>query len=196
MISTVTLNPALDKCIYVDKLHANDTNRIIRMETDAGGKGLNASRVLKQLGNETTALGFVGGHTGKYIEHALSSSGICVDFVHTDTNTRTNMCIQEACGAPPTTLNEPGPQVTEEQFEDLYSKVRDAASKSSMVICGGSLPPGAPPDTYRRLVKEISEAGSEAILDSDGEAMRLGIEAAPFMIKPNRDEVRRLGSSW
>lgn len=192
MIATVTLNPALDRCIYVDSLLPNDTNRVIRMETDAGGKGLNGSRVLKELGSETIALGFVGGHTGHYIEHVLKSNGIPVDFVYTDTDTRTNLCIQEVSGAPPTTLNELGPHITESQFDELFAKVREAASRSSIVIFGGSLPPGAPVDTYQRLVKLAADAGAKVVLDSDGEPMRLGMEAAPFMIKPNRDEVRRL----
>jgi len=192
MIATVTLNPALDRTIYIDHLLPNDTNRIVRTETDIGGKGINASRVLKELGCNTIALGFLGGHTGRYIESVLVSEGIQTDFVRVGTDTRTNICVQETSGAPPTTLNESGPQVTEDEFEELFAKVRKVARKSSMVILGGSLPPGTPEDTYKKLVRLITEAGAKAVLDSDGEPMRLGMEAIPFMIKPNRDEAHRL----
>lgn len=192
MIATVTLNPALDKSVYIDKLRPNDTNRIRKIEVDAGGKGVNASRVLKELGSETVALGFLGGQTGRFIEHVLSTEGIPTDFVLTDSDTRTNIVVQETSGVPPTTLNEPGPSISEDEFEELLSKVRKAARRSSMVILGGSVPPGAPKDVYQKLVKVAQDAGAQAILDSDGEPMRLGMQAVPFMIKPNRDEVRRL----
>lgn len=192
MISTVTLNPAFDKSIYIDKLIPNDTNRIIKVETDAGGKGINASRVLKELGSETVALGFLGGDTGRFIEQVLISNGIQTDFVHIDSPTRTVIGVQEASGAPPTTFNEPGAPVTEDEFDELSAKVRRTARKSTMMAFGGSLPPGAPVDTYRKLVTLARNAGTRVILDSDGEPMRLGIEARPYMIKPNRAEVERL----
>lgn len=192
MIATVTLNPALDKSIYVDKLRPNDTNRIAKIEIDAGGKGINASRVLKELGSDTLALGFLGGRTGRFIEHVLGEEGIPTDFVHVRAETRTNVSVQEASGAPPTTLNEPGPRVAKREFDELCVKVREAAGNSSMMILGGSLPPGAPEDAYRTLVEIVQDAGARAILDSDGEPMRLGMQAVPFMIKPNRAEAQRL----
>jgi 1-phosphofructokinase len=192
MIATITLNPALDRSIYVDKLLPNDTNRILKVETDIGGKGINASRVLREIGSETMCLGFIGGKTGRFIEHELRQDGIGTDFVRVTTETRTNIGIQESSGAPPTTLNEPGPTITDADLSELYGKVRVAASKSSMVVLGGSLPPGAPADIYHTLVGLVQAEGAQAILDADGEPMRLGMEAAPFMIKPNRAEVERL----
>jgi 1-phosphofructokinase family hexose kinase len=192
MIITVTLNPALDKTVYVDKLRPNDANRIQRIEVDAGGKGVNASRVLKELGSQTIALGFLGGNSGKFIEHVLNSEGVPTDFVIVEQETRTNISVQENTGAPPTVFNEPGPFVTEDKLNELLAKVSSTAQQSSMVIFGGSLPPGVPKDIYRTLIKLAHESGAKAILDSDGEPMKLGLEARPFMVKPNRDEVRRL----
>ena len=192
MIATVTLNPALDKSVYIDRLHPNDANRITKIEVDAGGKGVNASRVLNELGSETIVLGFLGGRTGRFIEHVLNTEGIPTDLVHIERETRTNISVQEASGAPPTMLNEPGPPIAEDEFDELFVKVRRAAHRSSIVIFGGSVPPGAPADVYQKLVTIVREAGARAILDSDGEPMRLGMQAAPFMIKPNRDEVQRL----
>ena len=192
MISTVTLNPALDKSIYVDRLHPNDANRILRVEVDVGGKGINASRVLKELGDETIALGFVGGKIGSFLEHALKGEGIPTDFVHVKGDTRTNISVQEMTGSPPTMLNEPGPTITEADFDQLFDKVREVAKKSSFVIFGGSLPPGVPKDIYQLLVKVVQDSDSKAILDSDGEPMRLGMKSTPYMIKPNCEEVERL----
>ena len=194
MIATVTLNPALDKSIYVDRLHPNDTNRILRVEVDAGGKGINASRVLKELGSETIALGFVGGKIGSFIEHVLENEGIPTDFVQVKADTRTNVCIQELTGSPPTMLNEPGPNIAEDDFDKLFDKVRKVARESSFVIFGGSLPPGVPKDIYKLLVNAAQESDSKAILDSDGEPMRLGMKSMPYMIKPNREEAERLVS--
>ncbi len=192
MIATVTLNPALDRSVYLDKLRPNDTNRIVKVETDIGGKGINASRVLRELGSDTMCLGFVGGKIGRFIAHELGHEGIETDFVHVTHETRMNIGIQEASGSPPTMLDEAGPAVTDAELTELYGKVRVAASKSSMVIFGGSLPPGLPSDIYCTLVGLAQAEGAQAILDADGEPMRLGMEAEPYMIKPNRDEVKRL----
>lgn len=192
MISTVTLNPALDKSIYIDRLRPNDANRINKIEIDAGGKGVNASRVLKELGSRTMALGFLGGQTGRFIEQVLSNEGVPGDFVRIERETRTNISVQESTGAPPTVFNEPGATVTEDEIAELFAKVRKVARKSSIVIFGGSLPPGVPTDLYKTLIGVVNEAGAKSVLDSDGEPMRQGLEARPFMIKPNRDEIRRL----
>jgi len=192
MISTVTLNPALDKTIYVRELLPHDTNRIERIETDIGGKGINAARVLKELGLDALALGFVGGKTGRFIQHELHEEGIRTDFVHVHGETRTNLAVQEASGAPPTALNERGPAASPENLRDLTEKVLRAAAHSEMVLLGGSLTPGAPDDLYRALCEGIAEAGAKVVLDADGDAMVAGLRARPYMIKPNRDEAQRL----
>jgi 1-phosphofructokinase family hexose kinase len=192
MISSVTLNPSLDRSVYVDKLLPNDTNRITKVETDVGGKGLNASRILRELNEDTVCLGFIGGDIGRFIEHTLGMKGISTDFVCVDAETRMNIAIQEASGTPPTALNERGPQIQPDDMEELFAKVKKTARHSSMIIFGGSLPPGVPKDTYARLVTIAKEAGARTILDAEGEPMCLGMESLPFMIKPNRDETLRL----
>lgn len=192
MIATVTLNPALDKTIYIDRLLPNDTNRITKIETDAGGKGLNASRVLKELGTETVALGFLGGRTGRQIENELRLEDVPTDFVPIAGETRTNISVQEMSGSPPTMLNEPGPTISEEELGQLRQRVRDAASRSEYILFGGSPAPGVPKDIYCELGGIARGCGARIILDSDGEPMVRGMECRPFMIKPNRDEVRRL----
>ena len=192
MIATVTLNPALDRTVYIEKLLPNDANRIEKVETDAGGKGLNASRILKELGTPTLVLGFTGGQTGGFIEHVLLKEGVPTDFVHIFAETRTNISVQETSGAPPTMFNEAGPPITEDEIDELYVKVRKAAKNSSIVLLGGSITEGVPVGIYFNLAKIVKEAGAKVILDSDEEPMVLGMKAVPFMIKPNRDEVKRL----
>src|SRR5450759_2212971 len=108
MISTITLNPCLDKTIYVNTLVCNDTNRILKAEVDAGGKGINCARMLAELGAEAKALAFVGGETGEYIQCVLARQGVGLVAVTTEKPTRTNICIEDLSGAPPTTLNERG----------------------------------------------------------------------------------------
>jgi 1-phosphofructokinase len=129
MIATITLNPALDKTVYVRGLIVGDTNRIERTEVDAGGKGINASRMLAELGAETVALGFIGGRTGAFIEHVLSQEGIKTDFVQTRVETRSYVDVQDLDGVPPTCLNERGGPITADELEKLKETVRVWARK-------------------------------------------------------------------
>lgn len=192
MIATVTLNPAWDKTIYVDTLLCHDANRIVKTEQDAGGKGINASRVLKELGSETVALGFLGGHTGSFIEHVLQNEGVPTDFVRIAGHTRTNICIQSEDGSPPTMLNEPGPPASKDAVRKLKEKVKEVAAKSYAVIFGGSIVPGVEKDIYHELIHVVDSEGALAILDADGAPLIEGCAATPYMIKPNIDEAGRL----
>ena len=192
MISTVTLNPAFDRTIYVDGLVFGDTNRIIRTELDAGGKGVNASRMLAVLGARTTALGFIGGATGRFIQNVLAEEGIDTDFVETRAETRTNIDIQDNGGTPPTTLNERGGPIGPDELERLKEHVRAWARKSRIVIFGGSIPHGVEPEIYRELIDIAQGEGARAVLDADNHCLTLGLEARPMMIKPNIDEAKRL----
>lgn len=192
MITTITLNPSIDKTIYVTKLACNDTNRISNIEIDAGGKGINCSRMLKELGAETRAITFLGGKTGDFIRLVLDKAGIPVEHVETERPTRTNICIEETSGNPPTTLNERGGPVEHRELVDLFEKVKDASRESSYVVLGGSVPLGINQDVYKVLIQIVKAGGAKAVLDADGEALIDGIKARPFMIKPNRDEAERL----
>lgn len=192
MIATVTLNPALDKTAYVRGLTVGDTNRIERTEVDAGGKGINASRMLAVLGAETVALGFLGGRTGRFIEHVLSEEGIKTDFVRTEIETRTNIGIQDLDGVPPTCLNERGGPITIEELDSLKESVRAWAKKCKVMIIGGSIPQGIESGIYRDLIAIAKAEGAKTILDADNEPLTLGLHAHPTMVKPNIDEAARL----
>ena len=192
MISTVTLNPTVDKTVYVNKLVPNDTNRVIRVELDAGGKGINCSRMLARLGAETRAVTFLGGKTGDFVLSVLEKEGIPVDFVPTKRPTRTCTAIEDSAGPAPTTLNERGGPIEHAELVALFEKAKNAARESSFVVFGGSVPVGVNPDVYNALVQIAAGGGAKAVLDADGEALAEGLKAKPYMIKPNREEAERV----
>ena len=192
MISTVTLNPSIDKTVYIEKLAPNDTNRITRIETDAGGKGINCSRMLKRLGIDANVVVFLGGSLGEYIRTTLSREGIAVSHIETSKPTRTCIAIEESNGKPPTTLNEKGGPIDHDEFVNLLELVKNIAVDSQYVVFGGSVPLGLNQDAYNVLIQICNAKGCKTILDTDGAALVEGIKAKPFMVKPNRAEAERL----
>ena len=192
MILTVTLNPCIDQTLFVDGLKPHDTNRVLRSETDAGGKGVNLSRVAVELGGESFATGFLGGGAGAFVRRVLDQQGVQHDFVEIGGNTRTNFSVEDGSGEPPTTFNSPGPNVSADEWASLLRKVEDACSGATWVALGGSLPKGVPVEAYHELGILTVEAGKRLALDADGEALRRGLEAKPHFIKPNGKEAGRL----
>lgn len=192
MILSVTLNPCVDHVLFVDQLLVGDTNRIVRTETDAGGKGVNLSRVVAELGGKTTATGFLGGGPGAYVRKVLDLQGVDHDFVDINLDTRMNFSVEQSSGTPPTTLNDKGPKIHESEWYALVEHVRTYSSKASWVALGGSLPPGVPPDAFAILTTIARSEGAKVLLDADGEPMKLGMQAKPSMIKPNSKEAARL----
>lgn len=192
MISTITLNPAVDKTVYVPKLLCNDTNRVLKVETDAGGKGINCSRMLKRLGADTLAVAFLGGATGEFVRAILNREDIPHDCVPTAKPTRTCICVEDTSGAPPTTFNERGGPIDHAELVALFEKAKDTARKSSYIVFGGSVPVGVNPDVYKVLIQIARNGGAKAVLDADGEAFGEGAKNKPFMIKPNRAEAEQI----
>lgn len=193
MILTVTLNPSVDRLIYIKQLVPHDTNRILRIEEDVGGKGVNVARVLRRLGVPVVATGFLGGRAGRYVQRELSEiDGVQCDFVWVPDETRTNLAIQEEDGSPPTTLNERGPQISPKALESLLQIVEGYARQVRFVALGGSLPPGVPADIYATLGAIASRHGAKVVLDADGEPLVQGLKASPYLIKPNENEAERL----
>lgn len=188
MIITVTMNPAIDKTVEIDALVQGGLNRIKRVEYDAGGKGINVSKTIRELGGRSIATGFLGGNNGRTIAAVLKEKGIESDFVWVDGETRTNTKVFEENGAL-TELNEPGPVITEEKLEELMARLLGYAGLDTLFVLSGSIPAGVPKDTYARITREVHKRGSKVLLDADGELFRLGVEAAPDMIKPNRVEL-------
>ena len=191
MIVTVTMNSAIDKTIEIDRLNRGNLNRIEKIEYDAGGKGINVSKTIHELGGESIATGFLGGNAGRVIEEILDSRGIKHDFVWVDGETRTNTKVCEQDGTV-TELNEKGPEVTPEQLTNLLEKLDDLADDNVLFILAGSIPGNMEKDIYARIIERVHKKGAKILLDADGELFRKGLEQKPDMIKPNQWEIEEL----
>lgn len=192
MIYTITLNPALDKTVEIPSLAVDSVNRITAMRTDPGGKGINVSKVIRRLGGSSIAVGILGGATGRAISAALESLEIKTDFRFTEGETRTNLKIIDPVNHTNTDLNEPGITVSEELLDGLLQELLKKVQEGDIVVLSGSLPKGAPKDTYGVWVRACKEAGAKVILDVDGELLLAGIQASPYLIKPNHHELSAL----
>jgi 1-phosphofructokinase len=192
MIATVTLNPSLDKTIYVERLELDDSNRAMRYRFDPGGKGINISRVLWELSEPSLLFGFLGGNTGKEVGKYLQDEGLSCDFNWTNGETRENLIITTGEAQLQTKINLPGPLIRDEEVHRLKRKITGRTRDFEVLALSGSLPPGVDNAIYKELAEEAIQRGDRVILDADGEALRLGLKAKPFMIKPNLHELQRL----
>ncbi|MDK2793426.1 MAG: 1-phosphofructokinase [Caldanaerobacter sp.] len=188
MITTVTANPAIDRTVIVENLRPGSVNRVIRSRVDAGGKGINVAKNLKNLGDEVIALGFLGPNAN-YIIDCLEEEGIKTDFVKIKNDTRTNIKISDISKGEVTDLNEYGPEVSEEEIKLLKESIFKYAEKSKVLVLSGSLPLGVPKTFYKEIIKELKNSNLKIILDADNQALFYGIEEKPFMIKPNVHEL-------
>ena len=154
----------------------------------AGGKGINVARVIKLLGGEVTATGFLGGPTGEFMEKQLRKEGLKTNFVSIKESTRSNTTILDPLSGSETHLREPGPRISKKEVDNFKKEFRKLIKKSRFLILSGSLPPGLRDNFYAELITEVKEAGVRTILDTRGKALLKGMKARPFMIKPNRRE--------
>ena len=191
MIYTITLNPALDRTIWVKRMQYDDSNRIEKEERFAGGKGIDVSKVLVTLGVSNKALGFIGGFTGEELEGRLVNEGIQCDFIRIPGETRTNIVINNAGTGSQTVFSARGPGVRPYDLMQMIHKVENL-DKPEIVIVSGSLPPGVHPEIYRKIIEIVKSKGARVLLDTDGDALRVGIEGNPNIIKPNIHELSRL----
>lgn len=192
LITTVTLNAAIDKTYVLDAFPLGKVSRVSEMISVPGGKGINVARVVSQLGGLVKATGFVGGSNGDYIVKELVKSGIDNDFVQVEGESRLCLNMIDKTAGTSTELLEPGPVITERQIEAMKQKVMQLAAGSSIVAFSGSLPKGAPSALYAELVAAAKSQGAKAFLDTSGEALVEGVKAKPYFIKPNEDEIDKL----
>lgn len=188
MIVTVTMNPAIDKTVEISALIPGGLNRIRKVEYDAGGKGINVSKTICELGGESIATGFLGGNAGNTIANVLENCRIKGDFIWVDGETRTNTKVFEESGAV-TELNEPGPAISADQVEELLRKLEAYATEKTLFILAGSIPSGVDKHIYAEITKRVHEKGATVLLDADGELFRNSLEERPDIIKPNRVEL-------
>lgn len=191
MITTVTLNPAIDKTITTSSLLPGQVNRSESVKNIAGGKGINVTKVLRQYGNSVCALGFLGGHTGRFIEEYVEGLGAESSFTRIagETRTSTNVLSQDGYV---TEILEPGPVITKEEKDQFLQTYREKISGSEFVVLSGSAPKGLPTDIYAQLIALADRQRIRTVLDTSGELLVQGVKARPFLIKPNCKELEYL----
>lgn len=192
MIVTVTLNPCIDHTLFVEQLAMHDTNRVSSVEIDAGGKGINASRVIANLGGRTLATGFLGGNNGAFVQHVLNKESVPHDFTPISGETRINFAVEDPSGLPPTCFNEPGPTLTEHDVEDLLGTLDECLRDARWLLVAGSAPPGLKPDIYFRLGQLARKHSVRYAADLDGKNMLEALKSGPDFVKPNVAEAGRL----
>ena len=192
MIVTVTMNPAVDQTLVLQKFVAGDTLRVMSSRTDPGGKGVNGSRVIRELGGESIAMGFAPGGLGRYVVQELEEAGIETDFVPTMGETRTNIALLDEARHGTTILSAPGPQTDPAALDELRARLRARLQPGDWLVLAGSIPPPLTADIYNEIIHEASEKGVHTVLDADGAALAAGAAAHPEMLKGNRREMERL----
>jgi 1-phosphofructokinase family hexose kinase len=191
MIYTVTLNPALDRTVAVKQLLEDDTNRILSEHYYAGGKGIDVSRVIRELGGQSIALGLVGGYDGLHLEGLLINAGVMTDFTKISGETRTNIIIKEQATDRQLAISATGPDVSATEIGQFYQHVLQAQSMDYLVL-SGSLPRGVTHNLYGQLILAGRKKGSFVVLDTDGTALKESVNYQPTCIKPNTHELSRL----
>jgi 6-phosphofructokinase 2 len=192
MIYTITLNPALDHYVEVDDLIVEDANRVKYECLYAGGKGIDVSRALRRLGTDSMALGFLGGHNGAIMVDMLKGEGVTCYFTPIAEETRRDIIVCAGKRKAQTMLNARGPSISADEWRSFLMHLRLLDLRDAFVVAGGSLPRGVPIDAYYQIVKLVQQHGAKAVLDADGECLKLGLKAKPFAIKPNVNELQRL----
>ncbi len=190
MIITVTLNPALDKTATIMPLVPGGLNRIQKSELDAGGKGINVSKLIATLGGKSLATGFVGGSTGDALLSMLDQLSLTHNFVQVQGSTRINLkLLDEQYGI--TEINDPGIAVTKADEGKLLEVLSTYAEQNaqSLFVLAGSMHAGAEPDLYKKLTQSLKAKGAKVFVDADGEAFAQALEAAPDFVKPNKEEL-------
>lgn len=185
MIYTVTLNPSIDYVVRLEKLELDAVNRIQEDLKLPGGKGINVSRILKQLGIPSTAWGYTGGFTGDYIANWLTEEGITTAFTEVAEPTRINVKIK---ADHETELNGAGPNVSEEALTDLEEKFSHLTA-DDVVILSGSKPPSLPGDYYQHLISLVKARGAQFVIDTTGAELLAALPAQPLVVKPNHHEL-------
>ena len=188
MIITLTPNPSVDRTLHVPQLRFNEVLRAHDVRVDWGGKGFNVSRALRILNEETLALAWVGGGTGRMMQHGLNQLGIKTDFVWVEEETRINTVAQEDSGEWYIRLNEPGPHIPEDAIQSLLAKAEAYASKKDIWVAAGSLPQDVPADFYTQLIHLLKNKGVRVFFDANGEALRAGLSDPPFLVNPDISE--------
>jgi 1-phosphofructokinase/tagatose 6-phosphate kinase len=192
VIVTVTLNAALDRTLTVPNFQRGQRHRASQGLMLAGGKGINIARALKLLGVPVVATGLVGGRTGTRIVDELTGEAILNDFVRIEDESRTSTAVVDPTAPTYTEINEWGPAVRPEELEMLLGKLAYLAQSADAVVFAGTLPRDVDEGFYGEAIRELNRRGVRTVLDSEGQPLRLGVQAEPFLVSPNQREAEGL----
>jgi 1-phosphofructokinase family hexose kinase len=192
LIVTVTLNAAIDRTLTVPNFQLGQRHRASAGLTLAGGKGINVARSLRALDVTVVATGLAGGRTGTRIVEELTTEAILNDFVRIGGESRTSTMVVDPTGGTSTEIYEWGPQVSRDELGVLLEKIAYLARAADLVVLAGSLPRGVDPGFYAEAIRELSRRRVRAVLDAEGEPLRLGVEAEPWLVSPNQREAEGL----
>lgn len=185
MIYTVTLNPSIDFIVRLDTLEIGAVNRMESDDKFAGGKGINVSRILQRLGYDSTATGFMGGFTGRFVTEGLAAEGIKTKFVQVDQDTRINVKIK---ADHETEINGTGPIITDKQLAEL-EELLSQVTPEDVVVFAGSAPSNLGNQVYNRLIPLVKNAGAQVVCDFEGQTLLDSLAYQPLLVKPNNHEL-------
>ncbi|RRU72484.1 1-phosphofructokinase [Stutzerimonas kunmingensis] len=187
-VLTVTLNPALDLTVQLSALRLGQVNRSESLQVHAAGKGLNVAQVLADLGHQLTVTGFLGEGNPQAFEQLFAARGFADEFVRVPGDTRSNIKLAEADGQV-TDINGPGLTVSEAHCTELLTRLERLAPAHDLVVVAGSLPRGIDSQWFVQLLQTLKRLGVRVALDTSGDALRKGLAASPWLIKPNEEEL-------
>ena len=189
MIITVTLNPAMDLTLEVPGWESGELNRATAVRKSVGGKGINVSRVLRELGEPTVALTVVGSDTVQEFQRLARSAGFSIVYINMPGEMRTNIQIIDPASARSLKVNQPGTPMEASHLEHFRLLYKQQLQRARMVALGGSLPPGSPPNTYAALAAMATQRNRPVLIDAEGPALLEALAENPLVAKPNRQEL-------
>lgn len=192
MITSVSLNPSIDRTIELECFHQGGLNRVLNQTDVAAGKGTNVAIVTAALGAESECIGFMYREGGASFEKRLRDAGVASEFVWCDGAVRVNLKLLDKSIGEITEINRSGSPVDAHLLEKMTGMVANHAEKADYLVLTGSLPKGCPTDYYYTLAEIAAEQNCRVILDADGERLAHGLKTKPFLIKPNRYELELL----
>ncbi len=186
MIYTITWNPSIDYIVSVKEFRVGEVNRAVSESMFPGGKGLNVSMVLKNMGVDNTALGFIAGFTGKEIERQVKQAGVRSELIHVPCGcSRINLKLKSN---QETEINGCGPEIKEKEIKELYQKLNQL-KKGDILVLAGSIPNCMPMDSYKKIIKPLTGKGILFVIDAEKELLSQTLEFQPFLVKPNQYEL-------
>lgn len=178
--------------MVIDKLVKDDAIRVREIRRFPGGKGINVSRAVKELGGETVAFSVAGGCGGYMLKSLMADQGIFFQAIEAPQETRINVIVTDRSDRTQTRMSAEGPRMELKEADEFFKKILSCVPLPEWWVLGGSLPPGVPNDFYTRLITLLQKQGAKCVLDADDEPLRLGIQSKPYLIKPNEYEMERL----